>query len=81
MNTRTSPAALRAPVLIAAPLPSEYGCRTTRAPQAWLTDTVASVDPSSTTRISAAGNSAINWASNGGRLAASFLAGRMMLKG
>src|SRR5262245_9401638 len=46
------PAASRMPVFTAAPLPLLYGWRSTRAPAAAASAPVASIDPSSTTRIS-----------------------------
>src|SRR5262245_1818941 len=46
------PSARRMPVFTAAPLPLVYGCRTTSAPARAARSPVASVEPSSTTRIS-----------------------------
>src|SRR5690606_28640043 len=77
MNTRISPLAARAPRLMAAPLPIEYGLDSTRAPCAAATSAVSSVEPSSTTISSASGWA---WRSRGSvwrRPSASFLAGRM----
>lgn len=59
MNTKTSPEASRAPVLMAAPLPREYEWRTQNTPLAAHTASVSSVDPSSTTITSSIWPSAV----------------------
>ena len=80
MNTRMSPVAARAPRLIAAPLPIEYGEDRQSTPLLLQMPRVSSVEPSSTTMISASGCAARRRGSSAASAGASFLAGRMMLR-
>ncbi len=79
MNTITSPVAARAPRLIAAPLPIEYGERITRAPRAAASPGVSSLEPSSTTISSTPGMTDRTPSSVRGKPPASFFAGRTTL--